>query len=65
MTVYFTLEEGQKPTKEELEQIREAAKRPIVFDEDCPELSDEMIQKFFEARKADSPYRKIGKQGGD
>lgn len=46
MTVYFTLEAGQKPTKEELEQIREAAKRPIVFDEDCPELSPAMIKAF-------------------
>lgn len=56
MTVNFTLEEGQKPTKEELEQIRAAAKRPIVFDEDCPELTEEMERAFIAARKA-KPYR--------
>ena len=38
--------EGQKPTKEQIEEIRAAAKRPIVFDEDCPEFTDEQLQRF-------------------
>ena len=33
MTKTFTLKEGQKPTKEQLEEVREAAKREIQFDE--------------------------------
>jgi hypothetical protein len=27
-------------------RIREAAKYPIVFDEDCPELTDEQLAEF-------------------
>lgn len=42
----FTLYEGQKPTKEQLEEVREAAKREIQFDEDAPELSPSMYQAF-------------------
>ena len=30
---------GQKPTEEQKKELEEAAKRPIVPDEDCPELS--------------------------
>ncbi len=39
----YVLKKGQKPTKEMLEQIAEAAKRPITFDEDCPELTEDQI----------------------
>ena len=28
-------------------RIAEAAKRPIVFDEDCPELTDEQLAQFY------------------
>ncbi len=31
--------DGQSLTQEQLEEIREAKKRPIVFDEDCPRLN--------------------------
>lgn len=37
---------GQKPTPEQIERLRELKDRPIVFDEDCPELSDEQLKKF-------------------
>ena len=40
----YTVKEGQKPTPEQIEEVREAAKRPIVFDEDCPELSPKMMK---------------------
>ena len=36
----YTLRKGQKPT------IEAAARKPIVFDEDCPELSPAMLKKF-------------------
>ena len=46
---------GQKPTQEQIERIKEAAKRPITFDEDCPELTleqyAEMAQIAREQRK--------------
>ncbi len=42
----FAIKEGQKPTEEQLQEVREAEKRPIVFDEDCPELSPAMHKAF-------------------
>lgn len=44
--VEYTLEPGTKPTKEQIEELREAAKRPIVYDEDCPPLTDEQLKEF-------------------
>ena len=38
---------NQPITAEEIEEIETAAKYPITFDEDCPELSDAQIEKFF------------------
>lgn len=32
----FVISKGQKPTKEQLREIAEAKRYPIVFDEDCP-----------------------------
>ncbi len=42
----FTIENGQKPTEEQLKEIEEAKKHPITFDEDCQELSPAMIKAF-------------------
>ena len=42
----LTIENGQKPTAEQCREIEEAKKHPIVFDEDCPELSPAMIKAF-------------------
>jgi len=46
MTKTFTIKRGQKPTEEQLREVEEAKKEPIVFDEDCEELSDAMIKAF-------------------
>lgn len=46
MTRIFTIEDGQKPTKEQLDEVREAAKREIQFDKDAPELSPAMYKAF-------------------
>lgn len=35
---------GKKPTPEQIEEIRALKNRPIVFDEDCPELTDEELK---------------------
>lgn len=46
MVVTYSIKSGQKPTEEMLRQIEEAAKQPIVFDEDCPELTDDQIAEL-------------------
>ncbi len=46
MTKTFIIEKGQKPTAEQLQEVVEAKKRPIVFDEDSPELSSAMYKAF-------------------
>ncbi len=40
------IEKGQKPTEEQLKEVEEAKKYPIVFDEDCQELSPAMMKAF-------------------
>ncbi len=35
MVKAYIIEDGQKPTKEQLDEVREAAKREIQFDEDA------------------------------
>lgn len=37
---------GKGPTKEQLDEVKEAGKAPIVFDSDCPELSPKMEKAF-------------------
>lgn len=38
------IENSQGPTKEQIAEVEEASRHPIVFDEDCPELSPQMIK---------------------
>ena len=42
----FSIEPGQMPTKEQLLEVEEAKKSPIVFDKDCEELSPSMVKAF-------------------
>ena len=42
----FTIKKGQKITAEQLKEIEEAKKHPIVFDEDSPQLSPAMYKAF-------------------
>lgn len=46
MTRTYTTETGQKPTEEQIKEVEEAAKKPISFDDDCPELSEAMMKAF-------------------
>lgn len=46
MTRTFTIKDGQKPTKEQLEEVKAAAKREPQPDEDAPELSPAMVKAF-------------------
>ena len=53
-----TLDRNQKPTEEQIKQIKEAAKREIVFDEDSPELTPAMEKAFRLAAKNRNTQRK-------
>ena len=46
MTRTFIIENGQTPTEEQLKKVEEAKKSPIIFDEDCEELSPAMMKAF-------------------
>ena len=45
-TVTYILRKGQPLSEEEREELRALKNRPIVFDEDCPELTDEQLKEF-------------------
>lgn len=53
------LDKNAKPTEEQKQQIREAAKREIVFDEDSPELTPAMEKAFRLAAKNRNRQRKM------
>lgn len=55
-----TLDSNQKPTEEQIRQIKEAAKREIVFDEDSPELTPAMEKAFRLAAKNRNTQRNMG-----
>lgn len=46
MTRTFIIEHGDKLTAEQLQEVEEAKKHPITFDEDCEELSPAMLKAF-------------------
>ena len=48
MIIRRVIYEGQKPTLEQVERLRalEAENRPIVYDDEFPELTDEQLSKF-------------------
>ncbi len=46
MTRTLIIENGQKPTEEQLKEVEEAKESPIIFDEDCMELSPAMMKAF-------------------
>ena len=41
-----TIYPGQKPTAAQIKRLREAAKKPIVFDEDAPEYTMEELEEM-------------------
>ena len=51
MIKIYTLNPGDKPTKEQIKEVEEAKKHPIVFDEDCPELSPALIKAYKDSAK--------------
>ncbi len=54
-----TLDRNQKPTEKQIQEIRDAAKREIVFDEDSPELTPAMEKSFRLAAKNRNTRNKV------
>ena len=46
MTVRYTLKRGQPLTPEQIKRLDALKDRPIVFDEDCPEMTEEQLRQF-------------------
>ncbi|MBQ8913752.1 MAG: BrnA antitoxin family protein [Lachnospiraceae bacterium] len=45
-TVTMTLNPGDQPTKEQLEEIRAASEKPVKYTDDAPELTDKELAEF-------------------
>lgn len=56
--VHYHLEPDAKLTREMKRELKEAAKKPIVYDEDCPKLTDEQLQEFARVAKQQRAERK-------
>lgn len=56
--VKYTLPPNSKPTKAQIKEIKQAAKAPIVYDEDCPELTEEELAEFARIAKQQRDERK-------
>ena len=41
-----TVKVGQKPPKEVIKRVKEIAKKPIHYTEDCPKLSAQALKEF-------------------
>ncbi|MCR4935084.1 MAG: hypothetical protein K5990_01210 [Oscillospiraceae bacterium] len=46
MLVVYNRKHGAPLAPEQIAEIEEAKRHPIVFDEDCPELSEEQLRQF-------------------
>lgn len=59
--VNYTLSEDAKPTEEQITEIENAAKRPAVFDEDCPPLTSAQLDELSDAARKirEDPKRTI------
>lgn len=54
-----TLHKGQLPTDEQISEIEAAKNKPIVFDDDSPELTPAMEKAFLLAAKSRNRFRDI------
>ena len=50
--VRTTINPGQKPTAEQIREVEEASRHPIVFDDDSPEFAYEEILRMVKETKA-------------
>ena len=54
----YTLEPDAKPTKAQIKEIKKASKKPVVYDEDSPKLTDEQLSEFAKIAKQQREERK-------
>ena len=50
-TVRKVVIKGQRPSEKQLKEVEEAAKKPIVYDEDSPALTETQYAQMAEAAK--------------
>ena len=63
MIVTYTLKRGTPLTPEQIQRLDALKDRPIVFDEDCPEMTEEQLRQFKRVNPLPGdtePVRKIG-----
>ena len=58
--VLRSLEPDAKLTPEQIAMLEEAKKSPIEYEEDCPELTPDMIEAFKRAALERDQRRKVG-----
>ena len=45
-TIRMTIPKGTKPTADQIAEVRDAVRRPIEYDEDCPKQTTEQLKRF-------------------
>lgn len=58
MVLKFEINESSILTADEKNILSAAKKLPVIYDEDSPELTDDMEQAFIAARKAKPLFRR-------
>lgn len=61
MLITYDLKPDTKLTPEQIRMIEEAAKRPITFDEDCPETTPEQAKRFHRVHPKERPITEKAK----
>ena len=61
MLITYDLKPDTKLTPEQIRMIEEAAKRPITFDEDCPETTPEQAMRFYRVHPKERPITEKAK----
>lgn len=51
-TKRIRLDRDQKPTVEQLEEIKAAENNPIVYDEDCPQITEQQYAEMAELARS-------------
>ena len=47
----LTIHKGMKLTEAQIQELERAAKMPVTFDEDCPELTEEQLNRMAAAAR--------------
>ena len=55
MIIRKEIDTSKSLTPEQIKMLEEVEKRPITFDEDCPELTDEQLSKAYRASERKKP----------